>query len=285
MCGIIERDCSQSTMPPPLDLHAGFFSDGKWLTIPDLIERSIKNSNYAKCNIDWDGGVVHYFIPDFFNTKDILSRMDSPFPTGQKELFSLGEAILKGMSNNSKGEECIGILSKLYNVTPEYPQPLDGRVNDAWITASNIYQDWIKSYTNKGKPTLLIDELDDHLDIDNQVNYWQYIGKLTDRWQVIVVSHSLFAFKQKDVNYINLNPEYFNKVKKLMNNEKPKYVKPVYVKCHDRFDIELKAGDTVDVQLAGKRKIYLKGGQLWFKPYGVMERVSSYFSNDLEKIR
>jgi hypothetical protein len=59
-----------------------------------------------------------------------------------------------------------------------------------------------------------------------------------------------------------------------------------YIKCFDWFGEELRAGDVVDVQKAGEHRIYMKpDGQLWFKPYGKEERVSHYFSNDMDKVR
>lgn len=58
-----------------------------------------------------------------------------------------------------------------------------------------------------------------------------------------------------------------------------------YVKCFDKFEVELKDGDIVDVQRVGEHKIYEKeDGQLYFKPYGVEEKVCDYFSNDLIKV-
>jgi hypothetical protein len=57
------------------------------------------------------------------------------------------------------------------------------------------------------------------------------------------------------------------------------------VKCFDRLGVELKEGDTVDVQQAGRHTIY-KGlyGDLCFKPYGKEEKVKDYLSNDIEKV-
>ena len=58
-----------------------------------------------------------------------------------------------------------------------------------------------------------------------------------------------------------------------------------YVKCFDKFEVELKEGDIVDVQMEGEYKIYKKeDGQLYFKPYGNEDRVSAYFSNDMIKV-
>lgn len=60
--------------------------------------------------------------------------------------------------------------------------------------------------------------------------------------------------------------------------------KPVYVKCYDRHNQELFAGDYVDVQRDGVHLIYKReDGQLYFKPYGEEDRVSAYFCNDISK--
>lgn len=57
------------------------------------------------------------------------------------------------------------------------------------------------------------------------------------------------------------------------------------VKCLDRMGVELESGDVVDVQQAGKHIIYRgKDGELYFKPYGKVEKVKDYFSTDIEKV-
>jgi len=59
-----------------------------------------------------------------------------------------------------------------------------------------------------------------------------------------------------------------------------------YVKCFDKFEVELKEGDIVDVQMDGEHEIYKKeNGQLYFKPYGKEDRVCTYFSNDMIKVK
>jgi hypothetical protein len=57
---------------------------------------------------------------------------------------------------------------------------------------------------------------------------------------------------------------------------------PKQVICRDKFDRVIQNGYYVDVQDSRIHKVYRKeDGQLYFKPYGEEERVSSYFSNDL----
>ena len=63
-------------------------------------------------------------------------------------------------------------------------------------------------------------------------------------------------------------------------------MKKEYVKCFDKFGLELKEGDVVDVQMDGEQTIYKKeDGQLYFKPYGKEDKVSAYFSNDMINVK
>lgn len=71
---------------------------------------------------------------------------------------------------------------------------------------------------------------------------------------------------------------------RMLNNLQPKQGR---VKCYDANREVLKNGDYVLVQnKKDKDRIYKKkrDGQLYFKPYGEEERVSSYFSDDILKV-
>ena len=66
-----------------------------------------------------------------------------------------------------------------------------------------------------------------------------------------------------------------------MNNDK----ELATVQCFDKFDNEIFAGDTVDVQKNGKYIVYKKDDdQLYFKPYNIESRVYTYFAHDLIKL-
>jgi predicted ATP-dependent endonuclease of OLD family len=215
LCGL-KKDGTYPSMPSPLDLKTSFFSDkNEWNTIPEYIKSNLGNKGYPSSDVVWDGAIIYYFTPDSFNPTDMWNGMVSRGSLPQKELFSGIEILEKIISTKSQGESSIQILTKLYQLETTYDLPLKN-VNDMWLKASDIFQEWLASFPKeKSKPTLLIDELDEHLDLDNQKIYWDFIGRLTKKWQVIVVSHSIFAFRHAEANHIKLNPEYFNKVKKL----------------------------------------------------------------------
>lgn len=209
----ISNDTSYPRFIDPLHINKNIFND-EYYTIPEYIEeRFFENRGLPKSSINWDGSIVHYLTPEWFNPKDILRRIDTPFPKG-KELFSTGESIAKIMGSHSKGESVLHLLMSLFNLNIKYDPPLT-HVNDSWIKADSVFQEWISKFPQDGKPTLLIDELDTNLDLDNQKYFWDYLHYLNKKWQIIVVSHSYFAFKRTDVNHIPLNKKYFNTIKKL----------------------------------------------------------------------
>jgi energy-coupling factor transporter ATP-binding protein EcfA2 len=211
----IDKDSTYPRMPNPMDLHGLFSGDAGWKTIPESITEHLERKDYPKSEIVWDGAMVHHLIPEYFDASNLWKMMDSPFPNVGSDLFGTGEIMAGFMSKRSKGEGTIGLLMKMFNLNTEYDQPLTG-VNDIWMKTSGIFHEWLKSFPEtKGKPTLLIDELDEHLDLDNQKMYWTYIKSLTKKWQVIVVSHSIFAFKETDVNHIPLNKDYFKTVRSI----------------------------------------------------------------------
>ncbi len=66
-----------------------------------------------------------------------------------------------------------------------------------------------------------------------------------------------------------------------MENLKNFEIEPIF----DAFGIELLEGDIVDVQNAGEHTIYRKSdGHLYFKPYGIEDRVCDYFKDDIIKV-
>ena len=212
MC-CIPKDMTHPVMVDPMHIRKDFFG-GEYYTYPEYIQISLKNSGYPKAKLDWDGSMVHHFTPDWFNPQDMYNLIDSPFRRGGQDHMEMGEILMKMVSNHSSAEGCIHLISKLLNATTKYPKRISG-VNDVWKEADNKFHEWLDSMPKDGKPTLLIDEMDNQLDLDNQKTYWDYINHLTKVWQVIVVSHSYFAFKQENVNHIPLNKKYFNEIKKM----------------------------------------------------------------------
>lgn len=219
--GNLSNDSISPSMIEPINISKGLGS-GEYYSIDDKINKKLSGTletGYPKVDINWDGKIVNHVTPDFYSADSLWRRLDKPTPQYYQEVFSGVETIAKIISNLSAGEDLINTIMRLNQLPKEYHKPLDSnQVNDLWVNASNIFQIWVKKVNKNipnSKPTLLIDELDKHLDLDNQMAYFKFIKELSKIWQIIVVSHSYFAFKQNDVNYINLNPKYFYTIKKL----------------------------------------------------------------------
>lgn len=89
--------------------------------------------------------------------------------------------------------------------------------NDLWNRfASNC----LKIVDNKipiGKPTIILDDIDLGMDLVNQSDTFRIVKALSNKFQILLSTHSLFPFvlfDQKDVNIIETKKGYYNKIKK-----------------------------------------------------------------------
>lgn len=213
LCGI-GKNATHAVFIEPFQINKSLLGEERY-TYSEYYNRELENKGYPKATLDWDGNITHHLTPEWFNPKNLWNVLDNPFPNKGQQLFGTGEVLGGIIGQHSSGEGGIFLLMKLLKLITEYPRYDKSGMNDRWVEAIEIYDNWVDSMPKDGKPTLLIDELDDRLDLDNQKTYWEYINHLTKVWQVIVVSHSYFAFKQENVNHIPLSKSYFNKVKKL----------------------------------------------------------------------
>ena len=221
--GNIDKNISPE-MVQPLYINKGFFT-GEYYTIQELINKKLSGTEeygLPKVDIDWDGAITNYITPAFYEANNLFKRnvdVYEGFVKHYKDLYNGIESIGKFLSYDSAGENLIRTISRISKLPREYHKVLEeGDANDSWIKSSQIFQEWVdkvRKDPENEKPTILIDELDVNLDLDNQIAYFMFLKDLSKYWQIIVVSHSYFAFKLKDVNYINLNKDYFNKIRKL----------------------------------------------------------------------
>ena len=120
-------------------------------------DAAVATQLHYKAEIAWDGQ------PVFF--QDFVSDSDTSFlRTGYLE----SNAFLR-----SKGEKRIGLINEIVNSFesrfPTYKLPIDIR------------------------PTLLLDEVDNHLGLAAQSFFWNdLIGALSKKYQLILATHSIF---------------------------------------------------------------------------------------------
>jgi len=70
-------------------------------------------------------------------------------------------------------------------------------------------RDFVASKDFSGKATILLDELDSHLDLEQQRYFHTvFLPLLATKFQVICISHSVFALKHKDIIWLSEKIEY-----------------------------------------------------------------------------
>jgi hypothetical protein len=87
-----------------------------------------------------------------------------------------------------------------------------------------------------------------------------------------------FSVVFNDVSYNWIDSDSIISIANHIENE---LVKSEACICVDKFDNVISEGDILDVQMNGEHKVYLKNGELYFKPYGEESKVRDYFSNDI----
>jgi ABC-type Mn2+/Zn2+ transport system ATPase subunit len=77
-----------------------------------------------------------------------------------------------------------------------------------WGQRVTLAAHFLESNAPKGQPTLLLDEPERSYDLNTQIGIWRFLRAYSDQVQFIVASHSLFALKIPEANYIELSPAY-----------------------------------------------------------------------------
>lgn len=130
----------------------------------------------------------------FSTTSAMLHRMYwRERSSGQRNVYEQGNVIVSLIDDNKFDLE-------------KFKEPLSRSCNDVW---KEMYQSLYKiaegSILKGGKPTLILDEPDLHLDIDCSLGLFRnIIPKLAEHFQVIVSSHFALLPFFKNFNFIEL---------------------------------------------------------------------------------
>jgi energy-coupling factor transporter ATP-binding protein EcfA2 len=92
-----------------------------------------------------------------------------------------------------------------------------GRLNSTWQDWHKRAEKILKGSGKKGQRTILLDEPERSLDIPATIKMWMIIRGLASEVQFIVASHSLFALRLPNTNYIELSPGYIEESAKCLD--------------------------------------------------------------------
>jgi energy-coupling factor transporter ATP-binding protein EcfA2 len=126
-----------------------------------------------------------------------------------------GEGVANTMFRGSAGQTTMFRFDRLINevVAGEVPEvawkfPRGWTGEDIWGQRVELAAHLLEGNAEKGQPTVLLDEPERSYDLNAQVGVWRFLRAYSDQVQFIVASHSLFALKIPDANYVELSPRY-----------------------------------------------------------------------------
>lgn len=198
----------------------------------ELNRKSI-NGYGVKTKISYANALTFYLGRDSFDSqksfRSLLSATSGNYidkDTNSKEGIELLDDIFSS-KERSNGEKSISNIEKFFcNISPnmeydhkflkqsEFPYPSDRNVES--------FLGWFDEYKNNScKPTILIDEIDEGMDIMNQIIFWDKImPEIIKYFQIIIISHSSFALKYINDKKTNVISFYSDKELEFIKNIK-----------------------------------------------------------------
>ena len=174
-----------------------FNYESKNKNLSDVYEFN-KNS---KIDIDWSGDAVFYMHHDDMIDWTHIMGYEMAGSSWIPGLGKISDELKEEHGYHpSSGQQIKTITNMLNNITvPDLTIKKDDKSYDS-DTVSYIKT---RKKTFKGKsnkPTLILDEVDSQLDMSNQIHFHETIlPKLVEKFQVILVSHSVFALQHKHI--------------------------------------------------------------------------------------
>jgi predicted ATPase len=140
-----------------------------------------------------------------------------------------GQGILESISMNkeSSGEQSNRRITPFLEIlqgNEKFPSGFSDHinidnVNDLWKgRIQSVFENWLTGTIERGQPTVLLDEPESGLSMMNQTLLWDKILKskaVSDKFQIILVSHSNQCLDLENANYIELKEGYLEACKNL----------------------------------------------------------------------
>lgn len=178
--------------------------------------------NGCKADVTWDG------------TASFLHKTadsdGTPAAFGMNDCFSYMEEVQAIVCKPSQGQLRIAKLSKVLGLLkkpPDLKQVPNVKYNSTWMNCFRGFSKYVSTLPNAGIVTLLMDEPDRSLSIENQVGLWKILPQIAEKHQVIVATHSPFAIMRDCGNVLDMEIGYLERTRKAIRE---------FVKCTDNAE-------------------------------------------------
>ncbi len=193
-----------------IEHHIGSSKFPIWYDIDYQTSRHYTKLSSFEC--DWDGSSC--FMYSGIDIQDNHSNLAYEMSTG-KRVPELEYSFMSNMQKYySSGEQNLKIYDSLLKMNFE-----NLNMNEKIKDNSAYYKfkkHFIDNKSFSGKQTLLLDEIDSHLNLKNQyILHTEILPKLAEKFQIILISHSVMCFNNSD-NVIKLDGS-FDENKKILN--------------------------------------------------------------------
>lgn len=168
--------------------------------------------------VDWDGQ------PSFYNDSDMVSKNDTTWFFSNADqsgdgLTTEAEQMDMLAARPSSGQFRVHKLNKIMQVikTPPNLMVVPPQVQNKQLAQLEI--NYFMSLPRNGKITLLLDEPEKALALPKQVELFETIQRLSEWFQIILVTHSPFILSFKNVNIIDTVPGFSKVCKDLIRKQ------------------------------------------------------------------
>jgi predicted ATPase len=152
-------------------------TDGRSLVFPD----TLITPNKCKSRVVWDGTACYYCQ---------TTTSDQPIAAFGMTDMCMSEEVSEILAKPSDGQKRLHRINRMGTALQgEIPDLTD---TQKYFEKEKAFGAYVKTLSRKGPVTILLDEPDRSLSIENQSLIWIGFTNLAKKFQVIMASHSLF---------------------------------------------------------------------------------------------
>jgi predicted ATPase len=188
--------------------------------VSTVTERYVQDTFNFTENIMYPWTVMHDGQPILFVDPRETTGLASGGSAFDKDFLTQGiSAVINRASTGEIAHARINLALSVIVGEEKMPAKIDWRLkkndlNSTWKKRLELIDEMLTGTIPKGPQTIIMDEPESYLGLPSQVSFWKrIIAEEADRFsnlQVIIASHSPFAFGIKHANYVEIKKGYIS---------------------------------------------------------------------------